>query len=147
VEPVELNDKLKILKRLDTKALITKIQHYEDELEHALREQASFKDINREYLTSGMSTDCQEVKRILAELAAQGPPTESGKKLTAADREVWLQKQRTENDELAAAINKQKSISFLLENNEINIEMARRRLEGVRALLALRTGQINFLAS
>ena len=144
---MELNDKLKILKRLDTKELITKIQHYEDELEHALREQASFKDINREYLTSGMSTDCQEVKRILAELATQGPPTEAGKKLTAADREVWLQKQRTENDELAAAINKQKSISFLLENNEINIEMARRRLEGVRALLALRTGQINFLAS
>lgn len=144
---MELNDKLKILKRLDTKELITKIQHYEDELEHALREQASFKDINREYLTSGMSTDCQEVKRILAELATQGPPAESGKKLTAADREVWLQKQRTENDELAAAINKQKSISFLLENNEINIEMARRRLEGVRAFLALRTGQINFLAS
>jgi len=58
-----------------------------------------------------------------------------------------LQKQRTENSELAAAINKQKSIAFLLENNEINIEMARRRLEGARALLALRTGQINFLAS
>ena len=144
---MELNDKLKILKRLDTKELIARIQHYEDDLEHAMREQASFKDINREYLTSGMSTDCQEVKRILAELATQGPPTESGKKLTAADREVWLQKQRTENDELAAAINKQKSISFLLENNEISIEMARRRLDGARALLALRTGQINFLAS
>ena len=144
---MELNYKLKILKSLDTKGIISKIQHYEDELEHALREQASFKDINREYLTSGMSTDCQEVKRILAELAAQGPPTESGKKPTAAEREVWLQKQRTENDELAAAINKQKSIAFLLENNEISIEMARRRLEGARALLALRTGQINLLAS
>jgi len=144
---VEINDKVKILKSLDTKGLIARIQQYEDDLEHALREQASFKDINREYLTSGMSTDCQEVKRILAELATQGPPRESGKKLTVAEREVWLQKQRTENDELAAAINKQKSISFLLENNEINIEMARRRLEGTRALLALRTGQINFLAS
>jgi hypothetical protein len=143
---VEINDKVKILKSLDTKGLIARIQQYEDDLEHALREQASFKDINREYLTSGMSTDCQEVKRILAELATQGPPRESGKKLTVAEREVWLQKQRTENDELAAAINKQKSISFLLENNEISIEMARRRLEGVRALLALRTGQINFLA-
>jgi len=144
---VEISDKVKILKSLDTKGLIARIQQYEDDLEHALREQASFKDINREYLTSGMSTDCQEVKRILAELATQGPPRESGEKLTVAEREVWLQKQRTENDELAAAINKQKSISFLLENNEINIEMARRRLEGTRALLALRTGQINFLAS
>jgi len=144
---VEINDKVKILKRLDTKGLIARIQQYEDDLEHALREQASFKDINREYLTSGMSTDCQEVKRILAELATQGPPAESGKRLTATAREAWLHKQRTENDELAAAINKQKSIAFLLENNEINIEMARRRLEGARALLALRTAQINFLAS
>jgi len=144
---VEINDKVKILKSLDTKGLIARIQHYEDDLEHALREQASFKDINREYLTSGMSTDCQEVKRILAELATQGPPAESGKRLTATARDAWLQKQRTANDELAAAINKQKSIAFLLENNEINIEMARRRLEGARALLALRTGQINFLAS
>lgn len=144
---MEIDDKVKILKSLDTKGIVAKIHHYEGELEHALREQASFKDINREYLTSGMSTDCQEVKRILAELAAQGPPTESGKKLTAGEREVWLQKQRTENDELAAAINKQRSIAFLLENNEISIEMARRRLEGTRALLALRTGQINFLAS
>jgi len=144
---VEISDKVKILKSLDTKGLIARIQHYEDDLEHALREQASFKDINREYLTSGMSTDCQEVKRILAELATQGPPAESGKRLTATARDAWLQKQRTANDELAAAINKQKSIAFLLENNEINIEMARRRLEGARALLALRTGQINFLAS
>jgi len=144
---VEIDNKLKILKSLDTKSLIARIQHYEDDLEHVLREQASFKDINREYLTSGMSTDCQEVKRILAELATQGPPAESGKKLTAAERDVWLQKQRTENDELAASINRQKSIAFLLENNEISIEMVRRRLEGARALLALRTGQINFLAS
>lgn len=144
---MEIDNKLKILKSLDTKSLIARIQHYEDDLEHVLREQASFKDINREYLTSGMSTDCQEVKRILAELATQGPPAESGKKLTAAERDVWLQKQRTENDELAASINRQKSIAFLLENNEISIEMVRRRLEGARALLALRTGQINFLAS
>jgi len=144
---VEIADKVKILKSLDTKGLIARIKQYEDDLEHALREQASFKDINREYLTSGMSTDCQEVKRILAELATQGPPAESGKRLTATARDAWLQKQRTANDELAAAINKQKSIAFLLENNEINIEMARRRLEGARALLALRTGQINFLAS
>ena len=85
---MEIDDKLKILKSLDTKGLIGKIQHYEDDLEHALREQASFKDINREYLTSGMSTDCQEVKRILAELATQGPPIESGKRLTTTARET-----------------------------------------------------------
>jgi len=138
--------KLKILRNLDTKGLIEKIHQYEDELEAALREQASFKDLNREYLTSGSSSDCQEVKRILAELAAQGPDTE-GKKLTAAEREAWLQRQRTENNELSAAINKQKSIAFLAENNEIKIEMAKQRLQNTRAILALKTAQLNFLSS
>jgi hypothetical protein len=138
--------KLKILRNLDTKGLIEKMQQYQDELEQALREHASFKDLNREYLTSGASSDCQEVKRILAELTAKGPDTE-GKKLTVVEKETWLQRQRTENEELSAAISKQKSIAFLVENNEIKIEMAKRRLEGARAVLALRTAQLNFLSS
>ena len=138
--------KLKILRNLDTKGLIEKMQQYQDELEQALREHASFKDLNREYLTSGASSDCQEVKRILAELTAKGPDSE-GKKLTVVEKETWLQRQRTENEELSAAIGKQKSIAFLVENNEIKIEMAKRRLEGARAVLALRTAQLNFLAS
>lgn len=138
--------KLKILRNLDTKGLIEKIQQYQNELERALNEQASFKDLNREYLTSGATSDCHEVKRLLAELAAQGPP-DQGKKLTAAEKEAWLQRQRTENDELSAAISKQKSIAFLTENNEIKIEMAKQRLQNSRALLALRTAQLNFLSS
>ncbi len=137
--------KLKILRNLGTKGLIEKIQHYQNELEQALHEQASFKDLNREYLTSGSTSDCQEVKRHLAELAAQGPP-DQGKKLTAAGKEVWLQRQRTENGELSAAINKQKSIAFLTENTEIEIELAKQRLQSSRALLALKTAQLNLLA-
>jgi hypothetical protein len=146
VRPVEIDEKLKILKSLDTKSLIERVRQYEEELEAALREHASFKDLNREYLTSGASSDCQEVKRILAELTAKGPDT-GGKKLTVVEKETWLQRQRTENEELSAAIGKQKSIAFLVENNEIKIEMAKRRLEGARAVLALRTAQLNFLAS
>lgn len=138
--------KLKILRNLNTKELIESIHQYEDELEQALREHSSFKDLNRDYLTSGSTSDCHEVKRILAELAAQGPNTE-GKKPTTAERDAWLQRQRTENNELSAAINKQKSIAFLLETNDIDIEMAKRRLEGAKAVLALRTAQIRFLSS
>jgi hypothetical protein len=138
--------KLKILRNLDTKGLVEKIHQYQDELERALREQASLKNTNREYLASGTSSDCQEVKRILAELAAQGPP-DQGKKFTVVEREAWLQRQRTENEELCAAIKEQKNVSFLMENIEIDIEMAKRRLEGARAVLALRTAQLNFLAS
>ena len=142
---MEPEEKIKILKSLDTKNLIEKLHKYEDELETALREAASFKDLNRGYLSS--TGDCQEVKKLLAELRAQTPATnEAGKKFTLADKEDWLQKQRTDNHELAAAIAKQKDTAFLLENNEIKADIARRRLASAIAVLALKTQQIAFLA-
>ena len=142
---MEPEEKIKILKSLDTKNLIEKLHKYEDELETALREAASFKDLNRGYLSS--TGDCQEVKKLLAELRAQTPATnEAGKKLTLADKEDWLQGQRAQNEELAAAIAKQKDTAFLLENNEIKADMARRRLTGAIAVLGLKTQQLAFLA-
>ena len=142
---MEIDEKLKILKSLDTKDLIAKIHQYEDEFEKALAGQADFKSQNHQFLGSG---DCQEIKRILAELAAHAPETnEAGKKMTLADKEVWLQKQRTENKELSEAIQKQRMVAFLIGDHEIKVEMARRRLVGATALLTLRTAQINFLAS
>ncbi|MBA7588563.1 hypothetical protein ES708_30623 [subsurface metagenome] len=109
-----------------------------------MTDEATFKSQNHNYLGSG---DCQEVKRILAELAAQAPSTkEAGKKTTIADREAWLQKQRTENKELADAIAKQGGVSFLIDDHQIKCDMARRRLTSVIAVLALKTAQINFLA-
>ena len=142
---MELDEKLKILKSLDTRDLITKIRQYEDEFEKALAGQADFKSQNHQFLGSG---DCQEIKRILAELAAHAPETnEAGKKMTLADKEVWLQKQRTENKELSEAIQKQRMVAFLIDDHEIKVEMARRRLASVMAITALRTQQIAFLAS
>ncbi len=142
---MEPEEKIRVLKSLDTKNLIEKLHKYEDELETALREAASFKDLNRGYLSS--TGDCQEVKRLLAEIRAQSPEANgAGKKLTLADKEDWLQKQRTENEDLVAAIAKQKDIAFLLENNEIKSDMARRRLAGATAVLALKTQQIAFFA-
>ena len=140
---MEIEKKLAILKSLDTKKLTAAITKYEDDLEKALRDAASFKDLNRGYLSS--TGDCQETKKILAELRAQAPATNgAGKKLTLADKEDWLQKQRTDNQELAAAIAKQKDTAFLLENNEIKADMAHRRLTGTIAVLALKTQQIAF---
>ncbi|MBA7581517.1 hypothetical protein ES708_23422 [subsurface metagenome] len=142
---MEIQEKVEILKRLDTKALVEKLRQYENELETALREAASFKDLNRGYLSS--TGDCQEAKKLLAELSAQAPEAnEAGKKMTQADKEVWLQRQRTDNLELAAAVAKQKDTAFILENNEIKADMARRRLAGATAVLALKTQQIAFLA-
>lgn len=141
---MEIEEKLKILKSLGTKDLIAKIHQYEDEFEKALTEQADFKAQNHSYLGSG---DCQEAKRILAELATQNPETNAaGKKTTLADKEIWLQKQRTENKELSEAIQKQRMVTFLIDDHEIKVEMAKRRLTGAMAVLALRTQQIAFLA-
>ena len=142
---MEIDEKLKILKSLDTKDLIAKIHQYEDEFEKALAGQADFKSQNHQFLGSG---DCQEIKRILAELAAHAPETnKAGKKMTLADKEVWLQKQRTENKELSEAIQKQRMVAFLIDDHEIKVELARRRLASTVAIMALRTQQIAFLAS
>lgn len=142
---MEIEGKIEVMKSRGSRALIERLHEYENALESAMRENASFKDLNRSYLGSG---DCQEVKRILGELSVQAPETnDTGKKTTVADREAWLLRQRTENEELAGAINKQKNVSFVIENNEISIEMAKKRLDGTRAVLALITQQLAFLAS
>jgi len=142
---MELEVKLMILKSLDTKNLMAKLHQYEDELQKEMTAEADFKAQNHGYLGSG---DCQEVKHLLAELAAQAPETnDAGKKTTIADKEVWLQKQRTENKELSDAIVKQRQVSFLANDWQIKVEMARRRLEGIRNILALKTQQLAFLAS
>ncbi|MDO9579079.1 MAG: hypothetical protein Q7J06_00705 [Bacteroidales bacterium] len=141
---MKIEEKLKILKSLDTKNLIEKLHQYEEELQREMTAEADFKSQNHSYLGSG---DCQEVKRILAELAVQAPETnEAGKKMTIADRETWLVKQRTENKELSEAIVKQRQAAFLLDDHEIKVEIARRRLAGATAVLTLKTAQVNFLA-
>lgn len=140
-------EKLEILRKLDTKELTKNLHEAEDALETALREEASFKNLNFEYVASSTS-DCHAVKQLLAELTHQIPETDGmGKKLTAAQKEAWLMKQRSENQELQGTISKQKEVDFLIDNNQIKVDMAKRRLEGIRAILALKTQQIAFLAS
>lgn len=142
---MEINQKVVVLKSLDTKNLIAKIQQYEDGLEKAMTAEADFKNSNHQFLGSG---DCQEVKRILAELGVQTPETDgNGKKLTVADKQNWLVLQRKENKELNEAIAKQRQVAFLLDDHHIKVEIAKKRLEGAKAVLALKTAQINFLAS
>ena len=136
-----MEQKLEILRKLGTKELIEKLHLYENEIMEALTQQADFKSQNHEFLGSG---DCQEVKRILAELAAQAPDV-NGKKMTVAERDAWLTRQRTENNELSEAIQKQRQVLFLQDDFEIKVEMSKRRLEGTRAILNLKRAQIEFL--
>jgi len=142
---MKIEQKAEILNRLDTKNLIQRLAEYEDKLDKALKEEASFKDLNYGYLSG--AGDCAEVKRINAELVAQVPDTDDKeKKLTAPQKEAWLLRQRTDDKELSGAIAQQKDVAFNLDNFRINIEMAKKRLEGTRAVIGLRTAQIRFLS-
>ena len=143
---MEIQEKLKILKSLDTKNLIEKLHEYEGELLQALTQQADFTAQNAEYLSS-RGSDCSKVKELIAELIWGAPATSAqGQKTTVAERENWLYQQRRENKELADAIARQREVAFLQDDFQIKCEMAKRRLEGVKAILGLKTAQINFLA-
>lgn len=142
---MEDDKKLAILRGLDTKKLVNQIHEAEAAFEKIMIAEADFKAQSHDYLGLG---DCQEVKRILAELSMEAPETNDiGKKLTVPDKEKWLLRQRKENKELNDAISKQKQVTFLVEDYRIKVEMAKRRLESLKAILALKTAQINFLAS
>ena len=139
LEDQNRNRKIQALKGLDTRKLIDMLPELEAKLGTLLFEENSFKNLNIGYLASG-DRDCAEVKRIMAELtiASLG----NAKK---AQQEAWLTKQRTENDELTRAIARQHDVAFNLENMRIDIEMAKKKLENVHKVLALKTAQIQFL--
>ena len=143
-EDLNRNKKIRALKELDTKRLVDLLPDLEEKLEATLREEASSRNLNVGYLSSGIS-DCAEVKRISAELAIKGMLREDLKKPTVEETKNWLILQRTENDELSRALVRQNDVAFELENMRISIEMAKKRLENIHKVLALRTAQIEFL--
>lgn len=136
--------KIQGLKSLDTTKLVAMLPDLEQKLEGTLRAEASFRDLNIGYLSSS-NQDCAEVKRITAELSLRCPEMIDGKKTTVDDRKAWLELQRTQNNELANALGRQKTVAFNLDGSRIDIEMAKKRLETVYRVLALRTAQIQFL--
>lgn len=108
-------------------------------------EDAKYRSENVPFLAS-YGDDCREVKSILADLLLDGPPLgPEDKKFTAAQTDAWLRKQRTENKQLADAIQKQLTVTFVTENNRIAIDMCKKKLESLSKLMALRTAQIEFL--
>ena len=143
LEEQNRNKKIQALKGLDTLKLINMLPELEDKLEVALREEVSLRNLNIGYLASG-DKDCAEVKRMMAEMVFIAP-TIDGKKMNLNDREAWLTKHRTENNELTRAIERQHEVAFNLENMRIDIEMAKKKLENIHKILALRTAQIQFL--
>ncbi len=136
------------LRQLGTKEIVDKIAAREHELETLLKAEAKLKADNPGYLSSSGS-DCAAVKQLLAELAAQAPAKlpDSEKKLTVADRDAWLTRQRIENIELAAAIARQGDVAWQLETMRVDIDMAKKRYESLRQVLSLKIAQIEFLTT
>ena len=143
VREAEKAKKAQILRELDTRKLIEMLTSLEEALEEALREETNFKNLNYGYLSSG-DHDCAEVKLILAELSGKVPSID-GKKPTLAEKDNWLIRQRSEHQGLMAAIDRQCQVAFALENHRISSSMAKTKMENVRAVLALKTAQIEFL--
>jgi hypothetical protein len=136
---MKFEDKMKILQQLETSPMIKNLHTLETELETKLGAQMTFTRTNHEYLASG-SADCQAVKAILAELVV----TAEGK--NAGERDAWLTRQRAEYKPLEEAITKQRMVMFNLEDLEIQVKMIQRRIDGLLAVIRLRTAQINFFA-
>ena len=141
----QMQKRIDILKELATKALQARLKQLEDELFSGLMGQATTYYENYDY-TSSRGGDCARVKEIEAELLPQCPEfNQEGKKLTMADKEAWLVRQRVGNADLKAAIQKQKEMAFQLESAEITAKITKEQLLSARAALALKTAQINFL--
>ena len=140
-------EKTELIKALGTAALIKSINQAEEELQKLMNEELNFRSQNQTYL-AGKSSDCQAVKDIEAQLMLQGPPIDAEKKKapTMDEKKAWIEQQRTQNKDLAEAVQKQKMAEFTAGDYQIKIDMARTKITDLRAVLSLRTAQITFFA-
>ncbi len=139
--------KMSILQKLDTIPLIEQIHGLEQTISNIMQEEATFKGENRGFI-AGTNEDCTSVKIRLAELWTQSDGmlnSDGSKKATQADREAWLRKQRIEDKDLAGLILKQVQVQTGLDGFKIELDTAKRKLDGVLAVLRLKTAQIEFL--
>jgi len=139
-----LEKKTEFLNKLGTKKLIGDIQATEDKLTEALNLESKYRNDNVGYLAP-YGEDCTEVKQLLATLILNPPLSPEGKKPTVAELGAWLTRQRVENVGLAQTIARQNEVTFSVEAKRIYIDVAKKHLESLKAVLALRTAQIEFL--
>lgn len=141
---MDLVEKIDYLNSLNTGKIINDIVLAEQELHRLLKNDAQFKADNVTYLAS-YGEDSRAVKEVIAKLTLDPPFAPDGKKMTVAQTEAWIEFERGHNDELKETIKKQNATTFQSENNRIEIDVIRRRLDGLKGVLALRTAQITFL--
>lgn len=133
--------KQQILQQLDTKKLITSVQEKIQELYNHQKAELVFVSENRDYL-AGRGDLCREAKMREAELRS-----EAASDLKAVQIDAWLLIQRREDPEFKRILNKQTEVEFQLDQMKVKGEHLRRQITSMDGLIALRTAQINFLAS
>jgi len=142
---VKVERRLELLAKLDTKKLIERMHQLEDSLFTLLMDQANYYAEHADDLARG-GNDSPAIKVLEAELLWQCPEAKEGKKLTVAEKEAWLLQQRKGNKALAEAVERQKQASFQLDSNQATVEVVKQEMQGVRAVITLKTAQINFLS-
>lgn len=141
-----IEEKRALLQGLGTKQLMDNITKAEGELETLLKSQAMFRQESAQFIKGARSSTCDTVEAIEAKLALETPAEIGGKKTTETDKKAWLERQKTDNKELAAAYDKQKMADVVAADFDVKIKMAEIRLNDLRAILSLRVSQITFFA-
>ena len=142
---MDIKQKLEILQKLDTKKLVEQLKALEEGffsnmLNHSNLYLEESQNIGR------AGGDSLRVKELLAMATFICPAEIEGKKTTADMREAWLTKQRKESKELNEAIHAQAQAQFQLDTSQATIDTIKEELRNIRAVLALKTAQVNFLS-
>lgn len=140
-----MEDRLEILRRMDLKALVGRLEKVRDEALKASMDLLGFESDNRGHLHRGVG-DSEAVKEREAVLLLEAPTVqETGRPTTQVQKEAWLVGQRRSDELLAATLKKQADVSYERAHLAAVLEDTIREHGDIRALLALRTAQLNFL--
>jgi len=132
------NQKIQLLKSLDTKKIITDLELALGIYSASIDMESKYRNLNREYVPVGNS-DSPAVQDIEFMLMGNA----EGK--NESQRKAWLAQQKKDNTDYAKAIAQQGEISYQLECYKNNSEVAKKKIEILKVILALKTAQIEFL--
>jgi len=142
---MNIDEKKEILAKLNTKKLVERMKELEEGLFTTMLHHANL--ILEETQNIGRAGgDSPKVKELLSMATFICPAEIEGKKVTADMRDAWLTKQRKESKELNESIQAQAQAQFQLDASQATMDAMKEELRGTRAVLALKTAQINFLS-
>ena len=136
-----------IMSKWGTKDLIDSLRATEDEISTAMDDQSKFRLENVAYTKNARSGMCPAIEDIMAQLNLQVPEKIGDKKLTIPDKEAWLDRQKKENPELAAAYQKMQMVEALSYDFDKRLTIANLKVNNIRAVMQLRSAQLLFFGA